>query len=718
MMKNYLLGILISMNLIASAQVKTANVKNISQEIVIDGVIDEAAWMNAEVLSNFIQNFPTDSLPAESNTEVRLMYDNKNLYVSAVCHQKAPYVVNNLVRDYSFPVSDAFAIFLSPRRDETNGFSFSVNPYGAQREGIVTNGGGFGVTTAWDQKWFAAATRIDGAYIVEMAIPFKALRYEQDAQMWDVNFARNDLSLNEQSTWAKVELGFNVATLTGIGQMKFESELPKAGSNIALLPYMSFGGLFGYEDGSIESRENISKAGLDAKIAVTSSLNLDVTVNPDFSNVQVDEQVINLDRFSIFFPERRNFFTENSDLFANFGFSRIRPFFSRRIGISDGEQVNILGGLRLSGNVSDELRVGVMNMQTEGRGGNNQLESQNFSVAAFQQQVFGRSNIGAILVHKQAFNGFNTIKGQNNTTAGVDFNLYSNNNKWRGKIFYHQNFDDGVELDGGAQAVWLGFNNTNWNFNYNHEYVGSNYNAEVGFVPRIGYFRFEHNVRYSWYPEQKEKINRQSVETYYSQYWTDKGFTSDRFNGLEYNLTFQNTSRFGIGVYDQSIQLSRDFDVVNKGTPIEAGKYNFRNFRVNYASNFRKAFTYNANLEFGSFYNGNRLRIGIGADYRIRPWASLGLNFERNELRFPTQFQDGFLTLIGANINVSFSTKVIWNNFIQYNTQANNFNINSRLQWRFAPQSDIFFVYTDNYTDSFQPKNKAIILRINYWFGI
>ncbi|MGB1248161.1 MAG: DUF5916 domain-containing protein [Chitinophagales bacterium] len=721
-MKN--LCILITLFVVATAsfaQDKNYNISKSDDIITVDGNLNEFVWQNVPMVDDFVQNFPADSIDATAKTEVYMTYDDKMIYIAARCYNEASdeYVVNSLVRDYSFPKTDAFAVFLSPNQDKTNGVSFSVNPYGVQREGIVANAGNYGVTTAWDNKWFSACNRDNSDFwTLEMAIPFKTLRYDAKSTTWDINFARNDLQLNEQSVWSPVPLGYNVARLDNCGTLTFDNQLTKAGANIAIIPYMKIGAEYQYEDGEIVERNNLSDAGLDAKIGITSTLNLDLTINPDFSNVQVDEQVINLDRFDISLPERRTFFTENSDLFANFGFSKIRPFFSRRIGLSQGQNVPILGGLRLSGNVTENTRVGLMSIQTEGVGGDAQLESQNYTVAAFQQQVFETSNIGAILVNRQAFNKFKTID-DNNLLVGLDYNLYSKNGKWRGKAFYHQTFEDSLEIDGGAQAVWLNYRDTDWDFHYNHEYVGANYNADVGFVPRTGYFRFEHIASRFFYPDRREKINRLEVGAYYSQYWVKDKISTDRDVTMFGHLTFSNTSKISVEQENIQTRLQSEFDLIDKGTPFEIGNYKTSSIFLSYESDFRKAFAYYASAKYGGFYNGNKLTYRAGADYRVRPWASIGLDFQRNEIRFSDDnFENGYLTLIGGNIQISFSNKVLWNTFLQYNTQANNFNINSRLQWRFAPQSDIFVVYTDNYTDDFKPKNKAFVLRINYWFGL
>ena len=694
--------------------------------IKIDGVLNDMSWQDKEVSTSFIQTFPTDSLPAQRSTEVKMAFDQRNLYVAVRCFTPSDdYQVNTLIRDFSFPRTDAFAVFLSPRNDGTNALSFAVSPYGSQREGIVANGGLFGVTTAWDSKWNSAVLRDSLGWTAEMAIPFKNIRYDPRDTLWSINFARNDLQINERSTWSKVPVNFNVASVINYGKLLWKDPAPKTKANINLIPYASAGLKLDYDDPSNTEITNLSKVGLDAKIGVSQSLNLDVTINPDFSNVRVDQQVINLDRFSVFFPELRPFFTENSDLFSDFGFRRIRPFFSRNIGLSRGSPVNILGGLRLSGNVSDKTRIGLMTMQTEGTADERNLESENYTVAAFQQQVWNRSSIGAILVNKQAFDGARAIGGQRNTVAGLDFNLYSKNNYWRGKIFYHQSFEDGFEIDGGAQAVWLNYDDGKWQFAYNHEYVGSNYSAEVGFVPRTGYFRFEHFVVRNYFPKKKNPIVfNHTPKIYYSQYWnsdpTLEGFerflSTDLNAWLGYEVTFMNTASLEFKVRELQTQLTQDFDLFGNGDPILADNYRYRDASVEWQTNRRKDFVFSGLVQGGQFYDGNRLSYRANLSYRgWRPWLVVDLNFRRDEIRFDER-EDESPMLIGSNIAVSFSQKIQCNTFVQYNTQLDNFNVNTRFQWRYAPMSDLFFVYTDNYFDDFRAKNRALVLRLSYWW--
>jgi len=709
--KNLLFLFILFVNFIYS-QNKEYEIYKTHEVITVDGNLVEPIWSRFPIAENFIQTFPIDSLPTNSNTKVRLCYNDKFLYVNAVCYNNGNtnYVVNSLVRDFSFPRTDAFAIFLSPLQDKTNGLSFAVNPYNVQREGQLANSGSYGVSTSWNQKWFSEVKRYENFWTVEMAIPLNILKYKKNSTEWDINFARNDLKQNETSTWSPVPRGYNVASINFYGKLIWKDDLPKPKANISFVPFVAAGAAYEYDDNKkVETIKNLSRVGLDTKIGITSTLNLDITLNPDFSNTEVDDQVINLDRFSLFLPEKRLFFTENSDLFARFGFSKIRPFFSRRIGL----ETNILGGLRLSGNLTKDLRVGVMNIQTEGSNDSRQLESQNFSVVAAQQRVFGNSSIGVILVNKQAFNGFDALKNQRNTLLGLDFNLFSKNNKWRGKIFYHQGFNEKVGFSNSANAIWLNYDDTKWNIHYNHEFVGEEFNAEVGFVPRKGYFRLDNTLGRNFFPK-KGKINRYYISTSYSQYWEKNIVSTDRMNNLLLSIKMNNTSIVSFKFTNRQTRLKNDFDITKKGTPIKAGNYIYSDSELSYNSDYRKAFTYIGKLSFGGFYDGNKLSINTSLKYNFRPRASVGINFTRNELRFPNA-QNAFITLIGTQFKVSFTTDVHLSAFFQYNTQANNFNINSRLQWRFAPMSDIFLSYTDNYDIVFNQKNRALVLRINYW---
>lgn len=694
-------------------------IKKAQEKIQLDGKLDEQTWKSAQVATNFWQSFPYDTSYCKSKTEAMMTYDDNFLYVAAVCYDSldGEYVVQSLKRDFSYPRTDAFAVYLDPLCDKTNGFNFTVSPYNVQREGILNDGGTMGVTTSWDNKWYSKTQIEPYKWTVEIAIPFKTLRYKTENKQWRVNFSRNDLKRNENGAWYPVPRQFNIAHLAYTGVLEWDSHPPAPGANVVLIPY---GIVRGEEDYITKTGfQTKFNTGLDAKIGITPSLNLDLTFNPDFSQVEVDRQVTNLSRFTLFFPERRNFFLENSDLFERFGFSKIRPFFSRKIGLYNGKVVPILGGARLSGKINQNWRIGAMTMQTEGVR-DLQLDSYNYSVLALQRKVFARSNIAAIMVNKQAINGTDIQYGQYNRLAGIDYNLASKDGKWQGKLFYHHTFSPNKKApDQNAHASWIMYNTRKIQVHWNHEFVGNNYNAEVGFVPRKNYTRLEPMAYLFFYPKSKT-INNYSFGLYSDMYFNRKGEFLDRLISVSHATNFQNSARIDISADDIYTYLFFPFDPSGTNSiPLPVGDYYYKQINASYTSNFRKAFSYSSSVSYGSYFTGNKF-TGIGEiNYRWQPYAVLGIKAEYNQIMLPKPYKSADLVLIGTTIEVTFTNNLFFTTFLQYNTQANNININSRLQWRFKPMSDLFIVYTENYaTQTIGIKNRAVVIKLSYWLNV
>ncbi|MEM6298852.1 MAG: DUF5916 domain-containing protein, partial [Bacteroidota bacterium] len=315
------------------SQVEEPNyvIQKTSQKIKIDGVGDDPAWESANLITNFHQHFPADSIGAEDDTEVRILFDDKNLYIHFICHYslEEDYVISSLRRDFSWNRNNNIAFYLGTFMDRANGFGFYLTPAGVERESLVRLGGS--TDDSWDNRWKSGVTRHEGYWEGEMAIPFTSIRYKDGAQHWNINILRHNVTRNERSVWGAVPQGFRPSSLVFAQPVEFAEPLPKTGLNVAVIPYLS--GQMQHETFEGDSPEYDWNAGFDAKFAITPSLNLDMTVNPDFSQVEVDRQVTNLSRFELFFPERRQFFIENQDLFGDFGTGRTNPFFSRRIGI-------------------------------------------------------------------------------------------------------------------------------------------------------------------------------------------------------------------------------------------------------------------------------------------------------------------------------------------------------------------------------------------------
>ena len=404
------------------------HIKKAVYTIEIDGALDEPDWQVAEVAKNFHRVLPIDTGYAATPTEVMVTYDDKNLYFGVICHETVAgdNIIESLRRDFSFGKNDNFLLFMDTYNDQTNGFSFGASAGGAQWDGLQADGGN--VSLVWDCKWLMKVRHYEKYWIIEMSIPFRNLQFKAGVDNWGINFSRLDLKRNEKSSWIPVPRQFPTANLAFTGTLKWDSPPPKPKRRFSLIPYVLAGASKDYQlegDKAVFKRE----AGIDAKIALTPSMNLDITLNPDFSQVDVDEQVTNLDRFELFFPERRRFFLENEDLFAGFGKDDIRPFFSRRIGLDSP----VRAGMRLSGKIDEKWRVGFLNMQT---GSTEEVPAANFTVASLQRKVFARSNIGAFIVNKEITSKDDElIKDINmyNRVAGIDFNLASANNRWVGE---------------------------------------------------------------------------------------------------------------------------------------------------------------------------------------------------------------------------------------------------------------------------------------------
>ncbi len=699
------------------------NIKKAEQAIKVDGILDEPDWKTAEVQGDFRLNFPVDTAQAEAQSEVMVTYDKEFLYVGAILHGQTPdeYVVTSLKRDFDFFQNDQFAIFIDPFLDRTNGFNFAISPEGVQREGLIFNGRR--TNTDWDNRWFSKVTKQADKWVVEIAIPFKTLRYKSDNPVWNINFARINVHDNQWSTWAPVPQQFFPTSLNFAGTLAWDTAPPAPKANIAVIPYLS-GGYTKDSENNTPS-DVTGDVGFDAKIGISSGLTLDLTVNPDFSQVEVDQQVTNLDRFELFFPERRQFFLENQDLFAEFGSNRIRPFFSRRIGLNSP----IIAGARLSGKVNNSLRVGVLNIQTkETTDEEEAINGQNFTIAAVQKQVFGQSNISFIFVNRQQFDVFRTqersaFTGNNddfNRVVGLDYNLRTRNNKLSGKIFYHQSISTENNTDNFAHGVQLRYNTRNLFVAWNHDIIGDNYNAETGFVPRTGTFRVQPFARYRFYPK-KGKINRHGPGIRFEQLYSNGNDLTDRSIRGFYDFNFKNSSRLEFGASRQFVKLTSSFDPTNSdGRELaENSEHAWSSYNIGFTSDRRKLFNFQTNLSYGGFFNGERLNVNGNINYRIQPIASIGIRASFNQIDLPEGFNDRNFFLIGPRLDLTLTDKIFITTFVQYNDQIDNVNLNTRFQWRFKPVSDLFIVYTENYLpQNFASKNRALILKFTYWLNV
>ncbi|MEM8528382.1 MAG: DUF5916 domain-containing protein [Bacteroidota bacterium] len=707
-------------------------VKRIDAPITIDGKIDEAAWFEGQPAENFWLYFPTDSMKATVKTEIYMTFDDKNLYVAAKCYSIGDdYTVPNLRRDYRAGNNDNITLLFDPFNDRTNAFVFGMNALGVRREALISNGGQErnDFLTSWDNKWFGEAAIYDGYWVAEFAIPFKTLRYNEGVKTWRFNSYRFDLQSNETSTWMKIPQNQIVMNLAFMGEMQWEEAPPKPGANISLIPYAISNINHNIDEGDVpEANFNI---GGDAKVAVTSGINLDLTVNPDFSQVEVDELVTNLTRFELSLPERRQFFLENSDLFGSFGAPNINPFFSRRIGIAydtttqQNVQNPIYYGARLSGKIDNNWRVGLLNMQAAANEKNG-LPSYNYSVAAIQRKLFSRSNIGAIFVNKQTFEELDEESSFSpyNRVVGLDYNLATSDNSWTGKAFYHRVLTPEKEEEQFSHAVALFHTKRAYEFTMIHERVGENFDAEVGFVPRKDFNRVISGAQLNYYPTEGLVVRHgPSIEATFL--FNPEFGRTDHAIEASWDFSLKTNARMGAEINNRYTYLFNTFNPTRVDTSVtkvrllEEGAYNFTSFRAFFSSDRRKDFSYFISPTAGQFFNGYRYGLRGGLNLNIQPRARIELDYNINYIQLPEGYDQALLLQIGPRVDLTFTKNLFLTTFLQYNNQTDNVNLNARFQWRFKPVSDFFLVYTDNYySTDFRTRNRAIVAKLTYWLNV
>ncbi len=697
----------------------------------MDGKDDDEAWKTAQEIEAFQNHWPLDTGQADAITKVKLTYDDNFIYVLGIIQDDGTRIVQSLRRDNEDAHwnSDNFTFVVDPINNKQNGFLFGVNAAGAQIEGqINVNGRQTNTDPNWDNKWYSQVRQYLDHWIVEMAIPFKTLRYNTNTSEWGMNFIRGDLKNNVYSTWTQFPLNYGGTDLNFMGTLKWDQNPKKANGKVVLIPYLAGGTNRDFEDEGQDTYNQDFDAGIDAKVAITGSLNLDLTINPDFSNVDVDQQVTNLTRFSIFFPERRNFFLENGDIFSNFGGWEVRPFFSRTIGLNQGKQVPITYGARLTGNVTNKTRIGLMNIQTREF---EELEAQNYTVAAVHHQVLQRSVIKGILLNRQT--GADVTEGKYSRNGGLEFAYLSPNGKVNNTVRFHGAITD-EKLDDNYYYGFDGnYNGRNYRAGWSLDFVGENYITELGFNPRQnnfnaiteevtrqGYTRINPWSVYRFIPK-NSSLNQHGPRTWHMA-WLDKseGGLIERSHGFAYDFIFKNTTELRLQAQVREVNLPVPTSFLGSDyTPLPAENYYFTQYWVNYNTDRRKTLNVDFRLQYGNFFNGNRFNSSVGLNYRVQPWGSFGVNYDFNKIDFPNEFGQTTLHLIRANAEISFSNKMFWTTAVQYNSQSQNYNVFSRFQWRFKPMSDFFLVYTDNYTtDGLNIKNRQIVFKLTYWLNM
>lgn len=696
-----------------------------STPVVVDGILNDAAWSQANIGTNFWQKVPFFAEGADPKTEVMLSYDDNNLYVAAKCYQKEGIIVQSLKRDEYWD-NDGIAVILDPLNTRTNAFLFGVTAAGAQWDALRASGD---LNSDWSNKWYSEVLVTDEYWSMEMAIPLRILRFSPDEDTWGLNFVRNHINENEYHNWTAVPESFWPPDPAFAGALKFDTPpIPKKG-NFNLIPFVTSSvGRTAGEDVKFNY-----DFGLDARASITSTLNLDLTINPDFSQIEVDALVTNLTRFNIFLPEQRTFFLENSDLFSDYGYPEVRPFFSRRIGLdSERQAVPILYGARLTGNLTPTVRVGLMNIHSL-KSDNTLAQNQS---AVSVQKLFGRSSIKAMVLNRQAYDEFSPVKGDYGRNTSLESSYISDNGQFSAWASMHHSYKDEIDDNTGFYTGGVQYTDPNWEVLFGTGITQENYYADMGLVARIENYDavrdtvirrgFHDNLLNATYRVRPTEgiVTRHNYSLNNRVYFDLDGTFNERENQARYSVAFRSTAEFQASVTNRELQLNFPFSFVSDGEPLPVDRYQFTFAQASFDSDQRKMVSYGLGARTGSFYNGSLHQLSAKVNFRVQPWGNLGFEYQWNRLEFPDQYGEQTIAALLSKLEIGFNKNLLWTTLFQYIDQSEFMGINSRLQWRFAPMSDLFLVVVDNY-DVFQgmggprdiaSNNRALILKLNYWY--
>jgi len=701
----------------------------VDQPPKIDGVLDDEVWKKAPLVEEFTQQEPREGAAASERTEVRVLYDGKTLHIGvhAFDVQPSAIVATEMRRDSDRLLDeDNFEVILDTFNDSRNGYMFVTTPLGAKLEQQISEEGegnnriGLGLVNSninknWDGIWEVAARITDDGWTAEIAIPLTTLRFADGAeQTWGINFMRNIRRKNEQVFWAPIPKAYSLTRVSQAGSLVGLQSL-NHGLDLKLKPYVVSGVRETKTSASLQTTSFLRDVGFDMKYGVTGGMNADVTYNTDFAQVEVDEQQVNLTRFSLFFPEKRDFFLENAGQFkmgtgGTFTSTTVETdlFFSRRIGLSDsGTPIPIVGGARLAGKAGRH-NVGVLDIQTDSAFGR---PGDNFLVARYGSDVLKRSRVGALFINKETMGG----DAHYNRVVGADANLVL------GKNLQVNSFvakTDTPGLSGRDMAFFgrIAYRDPAWNVWLNYLDVQDNFNDEVGFVQRRGVKTTK--VYFSPTPRPGKWGIRMLEPMVVISYITDQqnrmvGRTQHFMNGF-----YMQDGSFINVIYQRDLDvLDVPFVVPQTKVTIPVGSYKFDeatfSYNTNPAKRFYERFSYNPM----QFYDGTKQAVTAAVGVRATKSLSSELNFSRNDVKMP--WGDFVSNLAILRVDYALSPRATVRSLTQYNSLTHEVTNNLRFNFIYRPGSDIYIVYSDLQQTGlpqavFAPSDRQLVVKMNY----
>ncbi|MBI2822471.1 MAG: carbohydrate binding family 9 domain-containing protein, partial [Acidobacteria bacterium] len=683
----------------------------------IDGVLDEEVWRSAALIDRFVQQEPAIGAPATERTEVRVLYDARHMFIGLYAFDSDPagIIATEMRRDSDrLFEEDNFQIILDTFNDRRSGYMFVTNPLGAKLEQQISEegeGSGRGTTSNinrnWDGVWEVASRRVDDGWTAEIAIPTTTVRFRQaESQIWGVNFMRNIRRKNEQAFWAPIPKAYSLTRVSQAGTLEGLTALSQ-GIDLRIKPFL-ISGLQAKRAGGDTSTSMLRDLGLDVKYGVSSSLNLDITVNTDFAQVEADEQQVNLTRFNLFFPEKRDFFLENSGQF-NVGARRQEAdlFFSRRIGLSAaGQPIPITGGARLTGKAGRH-NLGLMNIQTSEAFG---APGENFLVARYSRDILARSRVGGLVIDKEAINGpgFNRTVAADASFAVLE-NLSINS-------FVAKTSTPGITDSDMAFFGRVAWRDRAWNLWAQYIDIQDHFNAEVGFVPRTGIRTTE--VYISRTPRPK-KFNIRLIEP-----MVIVTYTTDQNNRLVTRkvhhmaaINMENGTYINF-IYNRYLeQLDAPFRV-QRNVVIPAGNYRFGEWIFEFKSDPSRRVYEEFRYSPQTFYGGSRKDLSATLGVRAGMRLSAEAIYKRNDVRLPWGAFKVNLAIF--RVDYAFSPRITLRSLIQYNSATRETSSSLRFNFIYRPGSDLYVVYNELRGDlSASPvvRDRQLALKLNYLFS-
>ena len=679
--------------------------------IVLDGILDEASWARATVLDRFTQSKPDRGMPLTEATEVRILYDDETLYVGVEMWDRSPdrLTIPSLEQDFQSGNSDIFGITLDTFLDRRNAFMFLVNPMGAVKEAQDFDDSRY-ENAAWEGI-FTVRTRIhDRGWTIEWAIPFTTVRFDpaRPVQDWGMQLMRRIRRNNEEGYWAPLDQRDRIHKMSKAGTLRGLDGI-RSGRNLLIKPYA----LSARSENGGSPSDWTGDGGLDIKYGITPRLTADLTWRTDFSQVEVDQEQVNLTRFSLFFPERREFFTENSGVF-NFGDiternyrsgSSLRDFtlfHSRRIGLEGGQEVPIVGGGRLTGRAGG-FEVGALSMQTRSAEG---LPEENFAVLRAKRTLSGFGDVGGIFVNRQSTDGF----GSYNRTYGFEANLQPS--QFLRVSSYLAAVDDSEVTGGSAWAgrMWAGFRDDFWNVSAGFKHVGDSFLPRVGFVRRravrtaYATTGVHHRPAGSTINEINPYVEAEAI--------TDlDGRLLTREQRGSFSVSLRDGSRFSASVTERFERLDDPFSVTGSAV-VPAGDFNFRSVSASAGTSAGRPLSANFSVSNGGFFNGDRTSFSVSSRWRASYRLAFDASAQRNQISIPDA-DDFDADVYAGRVTFAGSTTFFTSAFVQYNSASNDLVTNLRVNYIHAALSDLFLVYTERRNrDGLRPTERFFSIKV------